>query len=297
MLRILCIAVTAFLVSSSSQAQTAFTAKWETGEKFICVISDKYTSKSTVGQQSFELQQSLTLDTTWEVKRISPNGGVELNVCIDRVRYTADGKGGAAVIRNLSFDSNAESEAKSKPEQSVADALNNYVGAVSAVSIDRRGRVTAFSLSDELSEKLKSAMTRELAGFFGNLFTPNGLRQRLTSWIVVFPAKPVSNGETWNQELPSRAGAEIVCIRNYTLVGAIISGADTVLQIDVTPELKTSDDAKWEVTDQQGDGVVYLDQQTHQIRDFVLRHHGRIMSFSDDTFNLVYSVKLRSAPR
>ncbi len=296
MLRILVIAITIFAGSSSAQAQSTQMTKWQDGEKRTYVIDDKYTSRSTVGQQTFELNQTVTLYTTWEAD-VSPEGGVKLNVSIDRVRYTADGKGAAAIIQNLSFDSNAETEPKSKPEQGVTKVLESYVGPVGIVAINGLGNVTDFSFSDELSERLKDTGARELAGFFGDLFTPNGLRHRLTNWLVEFPAEPLPDGKTWSQELPSRAGPNIVAIRNYELVGSTRTDADTLLQINFTPQFKASDDSKLKIADQKGNGVVHLDKDTHHIRDFVLRHQGRITSFSDQTFNIEYSAKLRSTPR
>lgn len=297
MLRILVIVIAILAGSSSTQAQSTLMTEWQDGEIRTYVIDDKYTTKSTVGQQTFELHQSLTLDTTWEAEGTLPDGGVKLNVSIDRVRYTADGKGAAAIIQNLRFDSSAEAEPKSKPEQGVTRALEGYVGPVGTVAIDGLGNVTDFSISDKLSEKLKDTGTRELAGFFGDLFTPNGLRHRLTNWLVAFPAQPMPDSKTWSQELPSRAGAKIVAIRNYELIGSARKDADTFLQINFTPQFKASDDTKLKIADQKGSGVVHLDKETHHIRDFVLRHQGRITSFSDQTFDIVYSAKLRSMPR
>ena len=293
MLRILIIAIAAVLVSSSIQAQTTLANKWETGERSAYVVDDQFSSKSTVGQRSFELRQSLKLDTTWEVEGTSPDGAVKLNVSIDRVRYTADGKGAAVMIKDLKFDSNAKAEPQSKPEQGVAEVLSSYVGPVASVAIDGRGRVTEFSLSEELSEKLKDTKSRELAGFFGDLFTSNGLRHRLTTWLVAFPAETISRGTTWSQEVPSRAGAKIVGIRKYELVGSIRKEADTFVQINLTPQFKASDDTGLKIANQNGDGLVYLDPKTHKIREFVLRHQGTITSFTDQSFNIVYSAKLR----
>jgi hypothetical protein len=294
MLRILVIVTAIFAVSPSTQAQTTLMAKWETGEIRKYLIDDEYTSKSTAGQQTFELHQSLTLDTTWEAKGTSPDGDVKLSVSIDRVRYRADGKGAAAIIQNLGFDSNAETQPKGKPEQGVAKVLKSYVGLVGEVAIDGHGNVTDFSLSDELSKKLEDTAARELAGFFGDLFTPSGLRHRLTNWLVTFPAEPSPDGATWSQELPSRFAAKIVAIRYYELVGSTRKDADTFLQVNITPQFKVSDDTKLKITTQRGDGHVYLDKETHQTREFVLRHGGSIADFGEQTFDIVYSATLRS---
>ena len=52
MLRTPLIVVAAFAVSSSTHAQTMFTAKWKTGERRTYVIEDAYESKFTVDQES-----------------------------------------------------------------------------------------------------------------------------------------------------------------------------------------------------------------------------------------------------
>lgn len=296
MLRTPVIVIAIFAVSSSTQAQTTLMTKWEAGERLTYLIEETSTGKSGFGQQSFELQASLKLDTTWEVGGTSPDGGVKLNVTIDRVRFTSDGKGAAAMIQDLKFDSDAEVEPQSKPEQGVAEVLSNYVGSVAAVAIDERGKVTEFSLSEELSEKLKEAKSRELAGFFGSLFTSDGLRRRLTDWLVAFPSEELSDGTTWSQELPSRAGPKIVAIREYELVGAASKDADNFVQINVTPQLKARDANLFKIANQDGDGWVHLDPKTHKIKEFALRRKDIIStSFSEQSFDLVYSAKLRSS--
>ena len=279
--------------SASTQAQTTLMTKWETGERLMYIIEETSTGKSEAGQRSIELQSSLKLDTTWEVMGVSPDGDVKLNVSIDRVRFTADGKGDAAFCQDLKFDSDAKAEPQSRPEESVAEVLSSYVGAVAAVAIDGRGRVSEFSFPNELSEKLKGTMARELAGFFGDLFTSDGLRLRLTNWLVAFPAEQISNGTTWSQELPSRAGAKFVGIRKYELVGAVTKDADNFVQINVTPQLKARDANRFKIAIQDGDGWVHLDPKTHKIKELVLRRKDTIsMGYLDYSFDLVYSVKL-----
>jgi hypothetical protein len=292
-LHIKIIALLLIVSSASTQAQTTLMTKWETGERLMYIIEQTFKAKSEAGQKSLELQSSLKLDTTWEVVGALPDGDVKLNVSIDRVRYTADGKGAAAMIQDLKFDSDAKAEPQSEPEEGVAEVLSSYVGAVAAVAIDGRGRVSEFSLPDELSEKLKGTMARELAGFFGDLFTSDGLRLRLTNWLVAFPAEKISNGTTWSQVVPSRGGAKIAGIRNYELVGAVTKDADNFVQINVTPQLKARDANRFMITNKDGDGWVHLDPKTHKIKEFVLRRKDIILTrYTEQSFDLAYSVKL-----
>lgn len=294
-LHIKIIALLLIVSSASTQAQTTLMTKWETGERLMYIIEETTTGESVAGQRSFGLQSSLKLDTTWEVGGASPDGDVKLNVSIDRVRYTTDGKGDAAMIQDLKFDSDAKAEPQSKPEEGVAEVLSSYMGAVAAVTIDGRGRVSEFSLPYELSEKLKGTSARKLAGFFGDLFTSDGLRLRLTNWLVAFPAEKISNGTTWSQELPSRGGAKIVGIRKYELVGAVTKDADNFVQINVTPQVKARNANSFMIANLDGDGWVHLDPKTHKIKEFVLQRKDILLTrYSEESFDLAYSVKLWS---
>lgn len=181
------------LAASQIPAQTVLTAKWKQGVKLNYVIEDNYTSKSMVKDAVFELSQSLILDTAWHVKSVGTKGEAEIVVTIERVQFTADGKGAAAFIQKLRFDSKDQEEPVSTP---VLAALRRFAGQEIEVAIDERGHVSKFELSGTLNEHLADNTTRELAGLFGDVFTAIGIRHRLTNWLVAFPKEPVSKSET-----------------------------------------------------------------------------------------------------
>src|SRR5271166_7112507 len=93
--------LTLLLAASQAQAQIALLWKWNQGEKLAYVLQDNYTSKSTVGQEFFELTQELTLDTTWHVKSVGLTGEASIVVTIERVRFNANGKGEGAWIGTM----------------------------------------------------------------------------------------------------------------------------------------------------------------------------------------------------
>jgi hypothetical protein len=266
--------------------------EWKTGDTLKYEIKDEYSSKTSVSGKFFELHQKLILNTTWETKRRLPNGGVELSVRIERVRFTAEGKGAAAIIQNLTFDSQSDEEPRNKPEQGVSKVLKNYVGDVAVVKLDENQAVTDFVLSDAVSEMLNDTGTRELAGFFGDLFTRDGLRHRLTHWMLEVPDKPVSVKESWSQKLPSRVGSKIDYVREYELVESNADEGDRHLQVKLTPEFKPADGSKFKITDQSGNGSVKFDSKTHHISRFELKHTGTIMSSASQSFDIVYTAAL-----
>jgi hypothetical protein len=292
MLRLLLIAVVPFVLMTSIQAQTNLNPEWKTGDKLKYEIKDEYISKISVSGEFFELHQKLILNTTWETKRRLPNGGVEISVKIERVRFTAEGKGAAAIIQNLTFDSQSNEEPRNKPEQGVRKVLTNYVGDVAVVKLDENENVTDFVLSDAVSQTLKDTGTRELAGFFGDLFARDGLRHRLTNWMVALPDEPVSVNESWSQTVPSRIGPKIDYVREYDLVESNADKDARHLQVKFTPEFRPADGSKFKITDQSGKGSVKLDSKTHHIIEFALKHKGTIMSSANQSFDIVYTAAL-----
>ncbi len=299
--RILLLLALGFVFAESPTcAQTALMEKWTPGEKLTYVIEDIYNSKTELEDGFFELSQSLILETTWKITSVGTEGEAALVVTIDRVQFGADGKGAAAVIQKLRFDSKNEQEPQSRQEESVFDALGAFVGSPIAVTVDTQGSVTKFDLSDALATHLTQNATRELAGFFGDVFTAQGVRQRLTSWLVARPNDPVSKGDTWRQTPISRGGQSVLSVHAYSFAGSVIRDGQTVVQIDVKPELEIrADESKKggvKITEQNGEGVAYLDGRTGRILEVVLRHHAVLESFAKTTLDSRTTAKLRPQP-
>jgi hypothetical protein len=261
------------LAASQAQAQIALQWKWNQGEKLAYVLQDNYTSKSTVDQQFFELTQDLTLDTIWHVKSVGPTGEASIVVTIERVRFNANGKGDAA-IGTMSFDSKHETELQRKSEKSVFSVLKSLLGSEITLVVNAQGRVLRFDLPKVLVSTMEDQVTRELAGFFGDLFTADGLRLRLTNWLVALPTEPVSEKQSWQEDKPSRLGNNFPCLHSYTFAARVERDGHTAIKIDVKPELKLlgleADKDRPKITEQDGKGIVYFDNRTGRITESVV---------------------------
>ena len=216
--------LTLLLAASQAQAQIALLWKWNQGEKLAYVIQDTYTSKSTVGQEFFELTQELTLDTTWHVKSVGHTGEASIVVTIERVRFNANGKGEAAWFGTVSFDSKPETKPQRDTEKSLFRVLKSLLGSEIALAVNAQGRVLRFDLPKVLVSTMADQVTRELAGFFGDLFTTDGLRHRLTNWLVALPAEPVLEKQSWHEDKPSRLGKNFPCHYSYTFAARVGAG-------------------------------------------------------------------------
>ena len=299
----LSIVIATFVGLSSTRAQTTLISKWEIGKTLNYEIEDS-SSTNIKGDDGdfFELSIRLKLDTTWKAEKVLGDGSVKLSVGIDRVRFSAAGKGAAAASPDLTFDSNKEIVYKQNPGKLVALVLKEYVGPVGTVTIDRRGGLTGFSASKDLVEMWKNSS--ELAGFYGDIFMLEGVRDLLTAWLVAFPGDSVPNGQTWNKEQVSRFGEEFTSVRNYKLIGPIIKDAVSLIQIDVTSKIKEAAlqgpgglpgiGIEQKITEKEGSGQVFLDNKTRHIRKFVLHQKLDVKSDSSDIKSKYeYSANLR----
>ena len=261
------------LAASQAQAQVALRWKWNQGEKLAYELRDNYTSRSTVDQEVFELTQDLTLDTTWRVKSVSPAGEANLVVTIGRVRFHANGKGDAA-IGTMSFDSKHKTEPRRDAEKSVFHVLESLLGPEMTLTVNAQGRVSRFDLPKVLASTMEDQVTRELAGFFGDLFTADGLRHRLTHWLVALPTEPVAEKQSWREEKPGRLGKTFTCLYSYTFAVRVDRDGHTAIKIDVKPELKwlgpEADKDRPRITEQDGQGIVYFDSRAGRMTESVV---------------------------
>lgn len=290
------IAVLATLVGTTqARAQTALQWKWSKGEKLAYVLQDVYTSKTTIDQDFFELTQSLTLDTTWHVKSVDLAGEANVVVTIERVRFTTDGKGGAAVGK-MNFDSQDVKEPQSKPEKSVFTALKSLLGPEITLTVNPQGRVLTFDLPKAVASAMEDQTTRELAGFFGDLFTAEGVRHRLTNWLVTLPNEPVSEKESWRGDKLSRLGKSVACVHTCTFAARVKREGLEVIKIDVKPELRLlageADKELGKITEQEGKGIVYFDNGLGRLTESTVTHRAVIQSFAKITFDAKSSAKL-----
>jgi hypothetical protein len=288
------------LAASQAQAQIALQWKWNQGEKLAYVLQDNYTSKSTVDQQFFELTQDLTLDTIWHVKSVGPTGEASIVVTIERVRFNANGKGDAA-IGTMSFDSKHETELQRKSEKSVFSVLKSLLGSEITLVVNAQGRVLRFDLPKVLDSTMEDQVTRELAGFFGDLFTADGLRHRLTNWLVALPTEPVSEKQSWQEDKPSRLGKNFPCVYSYTFAARVERDGRMAIKIDVKPELKLlgleADKDRPKITEQDGKGIVYFDNRAGRITESVVsqRVEMQMADFTKTTDNLATKTTVKLA--
>jgi len=285
-----------FLTTSGARAQCTFQWRLVEGDKLKYVIEDKCASKTKVGQESFDLKQNLRLDTIWQVSNVAPSGQIQVVVTVERLQFSANGEGAAAIGR-VSFDSKEAVRSDSKPEKSVAAVLDSIVRSKVVVNIDTQGKVTKFEIESKLRAIFEDNATRELAGFFGDLFTADGFRHRLTNWFVEFPEQPVPAGGSWTESKLSRLGRALPCTHSYVHSGRAVRNGSTLEKIEVKPkyELPKDEDSKAKIASQSGEGTIYFDLPNGRIVESIVTQDIVVQSFGESTVQAITTVKLAKA--
>jgi len=171
--------------------------KFKLGEVFRYESAQTTISKikDSTGQE-VNTTLTLTMDLTWTVKEVDPQGGASLSQTIDRIRTTA-----TMPFGKFAIDSQAGGDAAGP----AGPLFKMLVGAEFAFKMNSRGELTDVRLSEKLLSTLRG--DNEPAGAQGQ-FSEAGLKNMLVQMGMILPADAVDAGKTWNRKLAIPAGPD-----------------------------------------------------------------------------------------
>jgi hypothetical protein len=220
------------VIASHAQGQKPLKWKFSKGQKLSYRIEQKGQQSVGVEQKVVTFDQTFTLDTTWRVNAVTPEGDADIVLTINRLRFSDLGTGAMAVAGGIRFDSNLQTTPDRPPAVVVANVLNTFVGPEIELKVSAHGAVTQFHFPKALITTFKDCATQELGGFFGPLFTAEGVRSLLTDWLVKLPDSSVSPTYQWTEEKPSGLGKSTTFTDTYLYHRQGDRDCRTVAQID-----------------------------------------------------------------
>jgi len=241
-------------------AQADLRWHFKEGEKLRYTIEEKMMTKMKAQEKrSFVMSQNLVLDTTWTVQRVDKSGKAALSVTIQRIRFQADGEADAKV--KIKYDSKDGKEPKDQPAKGVAQMFQAMVAGPITLDMSALGEVSNLKLSEKTTAALQTDLGRELAGFFGDTFAPEGIQRRLTEAMVILPKDAPATGGSWKHS----AAADVAkpagtYLRTYTYKGSETRQGREVERIDVKAELVPTGEKGLKIKKQSGQGVIYFDR-------------------------------------
>jgi len=147
--------------------------KLSKNQLFEMNISTRQTISMTMGEQSINILQNVTLDQDAKVADVTENNSFVMDITYKRIQFNQNAMG-----MEITWDSDNQSENESSPMvQQIAAQLNKTIGKTIQVGIDNLGNATSNNKSDVLGET-------NISGFE-------------TGMLVVFPENEVKVGDSW----------------------------------------------------------------------------------------------------
>jgi len=185
--------------------------KLKVGEALRYEMTEKtITTVSTGGTEVSKVTLTQTVDLTWNVKGVDPQGAADLTHTINRVRIKIE-----SPMLNVDFDSKDE-QGPANPLRSLFKVL---VGTPFPFKMSPQGVLSDVQIPGNISKILN-----ELGGAAGgskNIFSEEGLKTMITQASVIMPKEEVSEGKTWTQEseIPSPPMGSLTLAKTYRYDG------------------------------------------------------------------------------
>ena len=196
--RLGCFALVIGLLASGAVAGAKPTAlRWKLKAGEVLRYESAQTTVSKIkdqGGQEVSTTLTLTMDLTWAVKDVDPQGMATVTQTIDRIRTTATMPYGKFAMD--SKDGDAAGPA--------APLFKLLVGAEFTFKMNPQGELSDIKLSDKLLASIRG--DNDPAGGQGQ-FSEAGLKNMLTQMGMTLPVDPVDTGKTWSRKLAIPSGA------------------------------------------------------------------------------------------
>ncbi len=258
-------AVTAW-AAASARGEVDMRWKYKAGETIRYTMIQDMIQNVNVPESGGPMKMTMTqtMDLTWRVEAVSPEGVANLTQTIDRVRMKMQGPQG--VLIDYDSDSNKEPEGMAKLIGPMYQAL---VKKPIVLKITDRGQVVDFKMPQGFVESINKMM----GGVgLGNLFSEEGLKQMAE--VGSLPDKPVKVGDTWERKVAMKASflglTSVETTFRYegqeTRDGRTLEKISTVMQMKSAPQgdEKAKPDAKQPqvgltIDQQENKGTIYFD--------------------------------------
>ncbi len=183
------------LIARVDAADTPLRWKLKAGETLRYEFHQKTDVKmKTEGGQLTDNSHDLTLELTWKVNSVDPQGQADIVFMVDRVR--SEFRIGAQTIK---LDSN--DKAGDDPGSPKLNAVYRAIaGADCSMQLGARGQVVAARVPDKVAEALKESAFLGMADG-GSVFTETGLKSLFGQMIPILPENPVDPGDSWSTTL------------------------------------------------------------------------------------------------
>ena len=230
------------------------------GDKFAIVLDQTSSVETTVDRREVSQKTELNMSVSWSVDSVDDDGTARITQRIQGVRITLDLPG--AMGRNIQkYDSNSDEKPTGDATRLKA-SFDCIVDQPVTVIINRKGEITDVEIPKETMARLRE-MPASMQG--REAFTPESIRETFSQATIVFPDKPLANGDSWSSERAfSMPPQKFKQVSTYTFQGP--TSETSIDQIDIRSELSVdntnskTDENQIEIIDQSLSGTLLFDR-------------------------------------
>jgi hypothetical protein len=180
----------------SGPAARGATLRWKfkAGERLRYVMDQRaVTLASLPGGEQMRTTLSQTIEMTWTVKSVDPNGQAELTQTITRIRDQLEG-----LVGSYTYDTKEGGEPSSLIAAPKIPVFKALLGAEVPFKMNARGETSDVRIPDALAKTLSEL--GPAAGAAGALFTEEGMKQMISRSGLVLPEEDMAPGKTWTEQ-------------------------------------------------------------------------------------------------
>jgi hypothetical protein len=166
--------------------------KYKEGEKLNYVMDQKLTMEMSVAGQDITMEMGMGITMVWKVDKVEKDGKAKMTQTMTRVQLKVKHPGGA-----FEWDSKDGTEPDDEVAKAMLPIFKAMAGADMTMTMDQRGQVSAFEMSDKLKEAMKKAAEAG-GGGLGDFGTEDGMKKMMEQGSLVLPEGAISKGKSWN---------------------------------------------------------------------------------------------------
>jgi hypothetical protein len=234
----------AVLAGMSGPAARGATLRWKfkAGEKLHYIMDQRSTTTATLpGGEQMRTTLTQTIEMTWTVKSVDPDGQAALTQTITRIRDQLEG-----LVGSYTYDSKEGGEPSSLIAAPKIPVFKALLGAEVPFKMNARGETSDVRIPEALAKSLGEL--GPAAGAAGVLFTEEGMKEMISRSGLVLPEEDLRAGKTWTQQSRNTSPAgTLVMTSTYRYEGpAPNDGPDAVrIALQVNAEIQPAEaDAK-----------------------------------------------------
>jgi hypothetical protein len=250
--------------TAEAQAQTLLRYKFKTGDKLQYVMEQKMNMKMDFGGQQITAETTQTVELSWNITGVEPDGKAKMTQRIDRIKFDMNGP---PPIGKVEYDSKTGKEAEGAIGGIVTPIFKAMAGAEFTATMDARGDVSNIKVPEKLTETIKKAGG---APGFDQMFGEDALKQMVGQGGLVLPEKAVAKDATWSKDLEMKLPfGNMKVDTKYTYDGPAAEGGKMLEKITMKPKVTMAPAAGAQVAikmkDQDGTGTALFDNQAGRL--------------------------------